>query len=64
MATGKNDTDLIVSFVTGDHNDSHPFDGSGGVVGHAFFPTRGEVHLDDDEKWSRGTTEGGVWKHE
>ncbi|XP_026186340.1 matrix metalloproteinase-17b isoform X2 [Mastacembelus armatus] len=48
--------DLQVDFLQGYHGDSYPFDGAGGAVGHAFFPSdharAGGVHLDTDEEWA------------
>ncbi|KAA0037468.1 hypothetical protein IC582_020790 [Cucumis melo] len=46
--------DINISFQVGDHGDGVPFDGPGGVVGHAFAPTDGRLHLDGDDKWSAG----------
>uniref|UniRef100_A0A3Q2DJK7 Matrix metallopeptidase 17b n=1 Tax=Cyprinodon variegatus TaxID=28743 RepID=A0A3Q2DJK7_CYPVA len=47
--------DLQVDFLHGHHGDSYPFDGAGGAVGHAFFPSdparAGGVHLDAEEQW-------------
>ncbi|XP_020562464.1 matrix metalloproteinase-17 [Oryzias latipes] len=47
--------DLQVDFLHGYHGDSYPFDGAGGAVGHAFFPSdparAGGVHLDSEEQW-------------
>ncbi|XP_056295071.1 matrix metalloproteinase-17b [Pseudoliparis swirei] len=49
-------TDLQVDFLHGYHGDGYPFDGAGGAVGHAFFPSdtagAGGVHLDAEEKWT------------
>ncbi|KAM4621374.1 matrix metalloproteinase-17b [Polymixia lowei] len=48
--------DLQVDFLHGDHGDGYPFDGAGGAVGHAFFPSdpnrAGGVHLDAEEEWA------------
>ena len=46
---------LQVRFVGGEHGDGSPFDGSGNVLAHAFFPTQhhlgGDCHFDDAENW-------------
>uniref|UniRef100_A0A3B3CLJ9 Matrix metallopeptidase 17b n=1 Tax=Oryzias melastigma TaxID=30732 RepID=A0A3B3CLJ9_ORYME len=48
--------DLQVDFLHGYHGDNYPFDGAGGAVGHAFFPSdparAGGVHLDSEEQWA------------
>ncbi|KAM9376177.1 matrix metalloproteinase-17b [Pholidichthys leucotaenia] len=48
--------DLQVDFLHGYHGDGYPFDGTGGAVGHAFFPSdparAGGVHLDAEEEWA------------
>uniref|UniRef100_A0AAY4EDW1 Peptidase metallopeptidase domain-containing protein n=1 Tax=Denticeps clupeoides TaxID=299321 RepID=A0AAY4EDW1_9TELE len=48
--------DLQVDFLRGPHGDSYPFDGAGGAVGHAFYPSdpdrAGGVHLDAEEEWA------------
>ncbi|XP_051276869.1 matrix metalloproteinase-17b [Dicentrarchus labrax] len=48
--------DLQVDFLHGYHGDGYPFDGVGGAVGHAFFPSdparAGGVHLDAEEEWA------------
>ncbi|XP_061582428.1 matrix metalloproteinase-17-like [Cololabis saira] len=48
--------DLQVDFLHGYHGDGYPFDGEGGAVGHAFFPSdparAGGVHLDAEEQWA------------
>ncbi|KAJ3588340.1 hypothetical protein NHX12_011933 [Muraenolepis orangiensis] len=53
---GPDGADLQVDFLQGYHGDGYPFDGPGGAVGHAFFPSdpsrAGGVHLDAEEEWS------------
>ena len=44
-------SDLTLEFVRGDHGDRFPFDGEGGVLAHAYYPTDGRLHYDLDEKW-------------
>lgn len=53
--------EIIIRFVSGDHGDGSPFDGSGGVLAHAFFPPtppnpptpiQGDAHFDDAETWT------------
>ncbi|TFH07028.1 MAG: matrixin family metalloprotease [Nitrosomonadales bacterium] len=45
------EANIKISFQRGDHFDSYPFDGTGGTMGHAFYPPDGRVHLDMDESW-------------
>uniref|UniRef100_W5L3D5 Matrix metallopeptidase 17b n=1 Tax=Astyanax mexicanus TaxID=7994 RepID=W5L3D5_ASTMX len=53
---GPEGADLQIDFLHGSHGDGYPFDGVGGAVGHAFFPSdpdrAGGVHLDAEEEWA------------
>ncbi|KAL6642701.1 hypothetical protein ACP70R_020882 [Stipagrostis hirtigluma subsp. patula] len=44
--------DIRVGFYMGSHGDGIPFDGPLGVLGHAFSPRNGRLHLDAAERWS------------
>ncbi len=52
--------DLSILFGAGDHGDPYPFDGPGGVLAHAFYPTDGRVHFDEDETWSDDDPPSGI----
>lgn len=54
------DAQLRVSWETGDHGDGFPFDGSGNVYAHAFYPQDGRVHFDDAESWALSDGGGNV----
>ena len=45
------DANIKISFAKGDHNDSHAFDGMGGILAHTFLPPMGIIHFDVDEDW-------------
>ncbi|KAI3829129.1 hypothetical protein L1987_03245 [Smallanthus sonchifolius] len=53
-ATTYQSADLKISFARQDHGDGFPFDGTGGVLAHAFTPTDGRFHYDADESWVVG----------
>ncbi|KAM4690411.1 matrix metalloproteinase-18-like [Rhinophrynus dorsalis] len=69
LEVGINDTaDIDMFFVSGLHNDGqrNAFDGPGRVLGHAFMPPvskskkaiDGDLHLDNDEKWTINEKKG------
>jgi len=49
MAKTKTTADLKIKFHSEDHGDGYPFDGQGATLAHAFYPTSGDIHFDDDE---------------
>ncbi|KAI3450007.1 hypothetical protein Pfo_006672 [Paulownia fortunei] len=50
--------DIKISFQYRDHGDGNPFDGNGGILAHAFAPSDGRLHYDEDERWVDGVTAG------
>lgn len=52
--------DLNIAFRRRNHECGHAraFDGPGGELAHAFFPTAGQAHFDMDEKWSTKSRKG------
>jgi predicted Zn-dependent protease len=49
MVSTKDQADLKIKFQSEDHGDGYPFDGQGATLAHAFYPTTGDIHFDDDE---------------
>lgn len=48
---------ILMGFYTGDHGSCDDFDGSGGVLAHAWYPSGGgDIHFDDAESWSTGSS--------
>lgn len=52
MAASKETADLKIKFFSKDHDDGYAFDGPGATLAHAFFPTNGDIHFDDDETFT------------
>ncbi|HVP81489.1 MAG TPA: matrixin family metalloprotease [Nitrososphaeraceae archaeon] len=52
--------DIRISWQVGDHGDGYPFDGSSGVLAHAFYPQDGRLHFDDAETWSDNNPPSGI----
>jgi hypothetical protein len=69
FATDCDEVQVCIRFLEGDHNDGWPFDGPGGVLGHAFGPGNpipwiGQIHLDASENWEDGPRIRSVLIHE
>lgn len=66
QTNNESDADLIFKWATGEHGDWNPFDGSLGILAHAFYPPlvggifAGQVHFDDSEDWTSDETNTSV----
>lgn len=71
------EADITILWATGDHGDSHKFDGPGedgsNILAHTFYPNyqlkgslNGDIHFDDFEQWKEtpsGSKEGASFPH-
>ncbi len=55
---GTTPADIIITFDRLNHGDGNDFDGPGRVLAHAYFPTNGDAHFDEDERWTINTFQG------
>ena len=50
QVTGNGIVDIDISIASRQHGDGYDFDGPGGTLAHAFFPSYGgDVHMDEGE---------------
>lgn len=57
VSTASN-ADIVILWGNRNHGDGFPFDGTGNLLAHAFFPPpnggsiAGDIHFDDEENWT------------
>ncbi|CAD5111624.1 unnamed protein product [Dimorphilus gyrociliatus] len=56
--TSSRSCDLKMKWGVRNHGCFSPFDGRGRILAHAFYPTNGDVHFDDDEYWTDRSRSG------
>jgi predicted Zn-dependent protease len=57
----KDEANITIEFLSGNHGDGYNFDGPGQVLAHAFYPGTGrggDAHFDLEENWSIWGDEG------
>ncbi|CAB4025478.1 hatching enzyme-like [Paramuricea clavata] len=52
--TSSGRSDFTIGFYRRSHGDNSAFDGRGRVLAHAYFPSNGRIHFDEDETWGTG----------
>ncbi|KAM7433599.1 the peptidase M10A [Porites harrisoni] len=63
-ASSSSAADIKISFGAATHGGSsestcpYPFDGEGGVLAHAYYPSDGRAHFDEDEEFTDNTPQG------